>query len=472
VDPERIDDSIALDGYLALERVLLELDPRQVLDIIKRSGLRGRGGAGFPTGFKWQFVRESPGEEKYVVCNADESDPGAFMDRALLEGDPHSIIEAMTIAGRAVGAGRGIVFLRAEYPLALHRLGIALGQARAYGLLGPGILGSDFEFDIEIRLGGGAFVCGEETALVQSIEGKRSLPRPRPPFPAEKGLWGRPTLINNVETLANVPPIFLRGPEWYASVGTARSTGTKVFALGGALRNTGLVEVPLGTPLREVVEVIGGGVSEGRTLKAVQPGGPTGGCIPASLADTAIGHESFRQVGAIIGSGGLIALDDRTCMVDFVRFLLEFLVAESCGKCPPCRVGIRIMLNLVEGIARGEGSEGDLETLESLGRHVEANSLCGLGQTAPSALLSSLDHFREEFLVHIYERRCPAARCASLLTYTVDEALCDGCGLCADACPASAIEGQPHHAHHVNQEHCIRCGACLTACPPGAVDAR
>ena len=471
IDPLEIDEYIAADGYLALERALFELSPEDVLGMIHRSGLRGRGGAGFPVGLKWQFVREAEGDEKFVVCNADEGDPGAFMDRGILEGDPHSVIEGMIIAGHVIGSRQGYVYVRAEYPLAIARLGSALQQARSYGLLGDKIVGSGHSFDLEIRIGAGAFVCGEETALMYSIEGKRGMPRPRPPFPAQKGLWGKPTLLNNVETWANVPVILCRGAEWYSSVGTKGSKGTKVFALAGGVRNTGLVEVPMGITLREVVDEIGGGMRSGVPFKAVQSGGPSGGCLPATSADVPIDYESLQELGAMMGSGGLITMDEGTCMVALARFFLEFLVDESCGKCPPCRIGVRVLLNILDRITKGEGRIEDLDVLESLGDHIRRTSLCGLGQTAPNAVLSTVRHFRQEYEAHVCEHRCPAAQCRALLTYVISSELCNGCAQCADVCPSAAISGRREHAHHVDQSLCVHCGACLTVCPTDGIQA-
>ena len=471
VDPAEIDETIATGGYAALEKVLFEMKEEDVLDELKRSGLRGRGGAGFPVGLKWQFVAETPGDEKYVVCNADEGDPGAFMDRSILEGDPHSVIEAMTIAGRVIGSNQGYVYVRAEYPLAIERLGRALSQARAYGLLGENILGTDFTFDLEIRIGAGAFVCGEETALMHSIEGKRGMPRPRPPFPAQKGLFNRPTLLNNVESYANVGAILLKGSKWYSAIGSGRSQGTKVFALAGEVTNTGLVEVPMGISLREVVDEIGGGIKTGRPFKAAQSGGPSGGCIPATSADVPIDYESLQELGSIMGSGGLVIMDETSCMVELSRFFMEFLVDESCGKCPPCRIGTKVMLNLLEKITKGEATDEDIATLESVAEHVKTSSLCGLGQTAPSAVISTLRHYRAEYDAHVREKRCPSLQCKALLTYTIEKELCNGCQSCARECPVDAIVGEVKLAHEIMQDVCIHCGACMGVCPTEAVKA-
>jgi NADH:ubiquinone oxidoreductase subunit F (NADH-binding)/(2Fe-2S) ferredoxin/Pyruvate/2-oxoacid:ferredoxin oxidoreductase delta subunit len=469
VDPLEVEDYVAAEGFAALAKVVFEMTPEQVLDELKASGLRGRGGAGFPSGLKWQFVHDAPGRPKYVVCNADEGDPGAFMDRSILEGDPLSVVEAMTIAGRVVGAAQGYVYVRAEYPLAIERLGAALVAARDRGLLGRDILGSGFDFDVEIRIGAGAFVCGEETALMNSIEGKRGMPRPRPPFPAQKGLYGCPTLLSNVETWANVPQILLRGSSWYAGIGTRRSTGTKVFALAGAVRNTGLVEVPMGLSLREVVETIGGGVPGDGTFKAAQSGGPSGGCVPATAADVPIDFESLQSLGAIMGSGGLVVMDDRTCMVKLARFFLEFCVDESCGKCPPCRIGTKVMLNILDRICEGEGEPDDLDRLARLAHHVQQTSLCGLGQTAPNPTLSTLSHFRDEYLAHIIDRTCPAKECYRLVRFVIETEKCNGCGLCAKSCPVDAIFGQVKQTHVIDPDLCIHCGACLSTCPTDAV---
>lgn len=469
INPENIEEYIAYDGYKALAKVLTEMTPEQVIDWVKRSGLRGRGGGGFPTGLKWEFAAKAPGDVKYVVCNADEGDPGAYMDRSILEGDPHSVIEAMAIAGYAIGSKQGYVYVRAEYPLAVKRLEIAINQAREYGLLGKNILGTDFEFDIEIRLGAGAFVCGEETALMTSIEGHRGEPRPRPPFPAVKGLWSKPTLLNNVETYANIPVIILKGPEWFASIGTEKSKGTKVFALVGKVNNTGLIEVPMGTTVREIVEDIGGGIPGGKKFKAVQTGGPSGGCIPASLMDTPIDFDSLTALGTMMGSGGMIVMDEDTCMVDIAKFFLEFTVDESCGKCPPCRIGTRRMLEILQKITSGNGTEEDLEKLEELAYSIKDSALCGLGQTAPNPVLSTLRYFRDEYEAHVKEKRCPAGACKALLRIVIDKDLCKGCGICAKNCPANAITGQIKKPFEIDQEKCIKCGVCIEKCPFKAI---
>ena len=467
INPENIDEYIGLDGYAALGKILTEqIPPQKVIDDLKASGLRGRGGAGFSTGMKWQFTHDavSPDGVKYVCCNADEGDPGAFMDRSVLEGDPHSLIEAMTIAGYAIGAHQGYIYVRAEYPIAVDRLKIAIAQAREYGLLGRDIFGSGFDFDLELRLGAGAFVCGEETALMTSIEGKRGEPRPRPPFPANKGLFQRPTLLNNVETYANIPWIFTHGSEAYAAIGTPKSTGTKVFALGGKITNTGLVEVPMGTTLRTIVEDIGGGCPGGKKFKAAQTGGPSGGCIPASLIDTPIDYESLAAIGSMMGSGGLIVMDEDNCMVDIAKFYLEFIVDESCGKCSPCRIGTKRLLDLLTKITEGNGEPEDLDTIEELCHHIKQSALCGLGQTAPNPVLSTLTHFREEFEAHIYEKRCPAGVCKALIQYIVDPTKCKGCTRCAQGCPTGAISGAVRAPHIINQSKCIKCGACMDHC--------
>lgn len=470
IDPEKIEEYIGVGGYEALAKVLTEMTPEEVISEISRSGLRGRGGAGFPTGKKWQFVREAKGNPKYVICNADEGDPGAFMDRAILEGDPHSVLEGMAIAAYAVGAEKGYIYVRAEYPLAVKRLEVAISQARKMGLLGNRIFDTDFSFDVELRMGAGAFVCGEETALIASIEGKRGEPRPRPPYPATSGLFGKPTLINNVETFANVRHIILNGADWFAQIGTETSKGTKVFALAGQVKNTGLVEVPMGITLRELIFEVGGGVPEGRELKAVQIGGPSGGCLPASLLDVPLDYESLKQYGAIMGSGGVIVLDNTSCMVNVAKFFLEFTADESCGKCVPCRVGLRLMLSILEKIVQGEGEEEDLARLEELGRLIQSTALCGLGQTAPNPVLSTLRYFREEYLAHIREKACPAGVCPALIHYEIQPDLCRACDLCRRACPTGAVEGTPRQPpYRIIQEKCIRCGACFEACPFGAV---
>ena len=467
INPESIDEYLGVDGYTALERILTEqTPPQEIIDCLKKSGLRGRGGAGFSTGMKWQFTYDAKSDDgvKYVCCNADEGDPGAFMDRSVLEGDPFSVIEAMTIAGYTVGSSQGYIYIRAEYPIAVKRLELAISQAREYGLLGKNILGSDFSFDLELRLGAGAFVCGEETALLVSIEGKRGEPRPRPPFPANKGLFGKPTLLNNVETYANITWILNNGWEKFAAIGTEKSKGTKVFALGGKITNTGLVEVPMGTTLRTVVEDIGGGVPGGKKFKAAQTGGPSGGCIPASLIDTPIDYESLSAIGSMMGSGGLIVMDEDNCMVDIAKFYLEFIVDESCGKCSPCRIGTKRLLDLLTKITEGNGEPEDLDTIEELCHHIKQSALCGLGQTAPNPVLSTLTHFREEFEAHIYEKRCPAGVCKALIQYIVDPTKCKGCTRCAQGCPTGAISGAVRAPHIINQSKCIKCGACMDHC--------
>ena len=470
INPENIEEYIAFDGYAALGKALTEMTPDEVIQVVLDSGLRGRGGGGFPTGRKWQLACADRGKvEKYVCCNADEGDPGAFMDRSVLEGDPHSVIEAMAIAGYAIGADRGYVYVRAEYPIAVNRLSTAIAQAREYGLLGQNIFGTGFSFDIDIKLGAGAFVCGEETALMTSIEGNRGEPRPRPPFPAKKGLFGRPTILNNVETYANIPQIILKGADWFRSMGTEKSPGTKVFALGGKIKHTGLVEVPMGTTLREIVEEIGGGIPGGKKFKAAQTGGPSGGCIPASLIDTPIDYDNLMAIGSMMGSGGLIVMDEDTCMVDIAKFFLEFTVDESCGKCTPCRVGTKRLLELLEKITSGNGTMRDLERIEELAQFIKENSLCGLGQTAPNPVLSTLKYFREEYLAHIQDKRCPAGVCKALLTYKIDETKCRGCTLCARACPAGAINGSVRNPHNIDTLKCVKCGACMETCRFGAI---
>ena len=469
INPEDIDEYIAYDGYMALGKAVTEMKPEEVIQTVLDSGLRGRGGAGFPTGLKWRFATGGEGGQKYVCCNADEGDPGAFMDRSILEGDPHVIIEAMAIAAYAIGANQGYVYVRAEYPIAVQRLQIAIDQAREYGLLGNNIFDTDFCFDLSIKLGAGAFVCGEETALIASMEGGRGEPRPRPPFPAVKGLFGRPTVLNNVETYANVPQIILNGAEWFKDIGTEKSHGTKVFALGGKIYNTGLVEVPMGTTLREVVEEIGGGIPGGKTFKAAQTGGPSGGCIPASLVDTPMDYESLTEIGSMMGSGGLIVMDEDTCMVDIAKFYLEFTVDESCGKCAPCRIGNKRLLELLEKITSGNGELEDLDKIEELCHFIKENSLCGLGQSSPNPVLSTLQYFREEYEEHIVNKRCPAGVCKDLLNYTIVIDLCKGCTLCAKGCPTNAITGEVRGAHTIDPDKCIKCGVCMEKCRFNAV---
>lgn len=471
IDPENIDEYIAFDGYMALEKVLLTMTPIDVIDEVKASGLRGRGGGGFPTGLKWQFAHDAVSEDgvKYVACNADEGDPGAFMDRSVLEGDPHALIEAMAIAGFAVGAAKGYIYVRAEYPIAVNRMQIAIDQAIEYGLLGENIFGTDFAFELEIRLGAGAFVCGEETALMNSIEGKRGEPRPRPPFPANKGLFGKPTVLNNVETYANIPAIILKGAEWFASVGTEKSKGTKVFALGGKINNTGLLEIAMGTTLREIVYDIGGGIPNGKAFKAAQTGGPSGGCIPASLLDTKIDYDNLIAIGSMMGSGGLIVMDEDNCMVDVARFFLDFTQDESCGKCPPCRIGTKRMLEILERICDGKGVKGDIERLEELAVGIKASALCGLGQTAPNPVLSTIRYFRDEYEAHINDKKCPAGVCKHLLDFTIDPETCKGCGICAKKCPADAITGEKKKPYTIDTAKCIKCNACIEACPFGSI---
>ena len=469
IDPENIEEYIAFDGYAALGKCLTELSPDQVIDEILKSGLRGRGGGGFPTGLKWKFAKNSVSDKKYVCCNADEGDPGAFMDRSILEGDPHAVIEAMAIAAYAIGADQGFVYCRAEYPIAVKRLQIAIKQAREYGLLGKNIFGTDFCFDMDVRLGAGAFVCGEETALMNSIEGLRGEPRPRPPFPAVKGLFGQPTILNNVETYANVPQIINKGADWFCTMGTEKSKGTKVFALGGKINNTGLVEVPMGTTLREVIYDIGGGIPNGKKFKAAQTGGPSGGCIPASELDIEIDYDNLVAIGSMMGSGGMIVMDEDNCMVDIARFFLDFTVDESCGKCAPCRIGTKRMLEILERIVEGKGQDGDIEKLEELAQSIKTTALCGLGQTAPNPVLSTLKYYRHEYEAHIYEHRCPAGQCKALLNYKIDPDKCKGCTLCARNCPANCISGKVREAHVIDNSKCLKCGACMEKCKFGAI---
>ena len=470
VNPEKIEDYIARDGYQAIAKVLTEMTPDEVIQTMLDSGLRGRGGAGFPTGLKWKFASGNRGNvKKYVCCNADEGDPGAFMDRSVLEGDPHAVLEAMSIAGYAIGADEGYIYVRAEYPIAIHRLQIAIDQARAAGMLGKNIFGTGFDFDISLRFGAGAFVCGEETALMTSIEGKRGEPRPRPPFPAVKGLFAQPTILNNVETYANIPQIILNGAAWFASMGTEKSKGTKVFALGGKITNTGLVEVPMGTTLREVVEDIGGGIPNGKKFKAAQTGGPSGGCIPAHLIDTPIDYDNLIAIGSMMGSGGLIVMDEDNCMVDIAKFFLEFTVDESCGKCTACRIGTKRLLELLDKIISGNGEMEDIDKMQELAMYIKSNSLCGLGQTAPNPVISTLRYFKDEYVAHIVEKRCPAGVCKKLVRYSIVEEKCKGCTACARTCPVGAISGSVRNPHKIDPVKCIKCGACIQKCRFGAI---
>jgi len=469
IDPEKIDEYIARDGYKALEKALFEMKPDDIIAEMKASGLRGRGGAGFPTWMKWNFTKQVASDQKYIVCNADEGDPGAYMDRSTLEGDPHSVLEAMTIAGYTVGASIGIIYIRAEYPLAIERLKIAMKQSREYGLLGKDILGSGFDFDIEIRLGAGAFVCGEETALLRSIEGMRGMPTPKPPFPAVEGLWKKPTVINNVETWANVPVILLKGGDWFSSIGTEKSSGTKVFALTGQINNSGLVEVPMGTTLREIVFDIGGGIRNGRGFKAVQTGGPSGGVITSEFLDTPIDFDSLTAIGSMMGSGGMIVMSEDDCIIDVIKFYMDFCVEESCGKCTPCRVGTKKLYNILDKISKGKGTLEDIASMETIGEAMKKAALCGLGQTAPNPVLSTLKYFREEYLSHISEKKCKAGKCKSLVRFEIDPAKCIGCTVCARKCPANCISGERKAAHVISQDQCVKCGACFDSCKFGAI---
>ena len=465
INPECIDEYIAFDGYEALSMVLTEMDPEDVIDTIKKSGLRGRGGGGFPAGTKWEAAAKEECAEKYICCNADEGDPGAFMDRSILEGDPHSVIEAMAIAGYAIGAHKGFIYIRAEYPIAVERLRTAIGQAREYGLLGKNILGRGFEFDIEIRLGAGAFVCGEGSALMISIEGNRGEPRPKPPRATERGLFDKPTVLNNVETFANVPQIIVKGLDWYNAIGTEKSKGTKVFAVSGKINNTGLVEIPMGTSLREIIYDIGGGIPDGRKFKAAQTGGPSGGCIPAELIDTPIDYDSLTSLGSMMGSGGLIVMDESTCMVDIAKFFLEFTVDESCGKCPPCRIGTKRMLEIITRITEGKGTMEDLDELEELSHTIKRGALCGLGQSAPNPVLSTMKYFKDEYIAHVRDKKCPAGVCISMLRYIIEKESCKRCGICAKNCPVGAISGSKEEPYVIDQDKCIKCGVCMSKCP-------
>jgi len=469
IDPENIDEYLAFDGYKALEKALTTMTPQEVIDEMKKSGLRGRGGGGFPTGLKWEFAAKQKNDQKYIICNADEGDPGAFMDRSVLEGDPHVVLEAMAIGGYAIGANQGFIYVRAEYPIAVQRLEVAIAQARDYGLLGKNIFETGFDFDVEIRLGAGAFVCGEETALMRSIEGERGMPTPKPPFPAVSGLWGKPTVINNVETYANIPQIIYKGADWFSSIGTEKSKGTKVFALGGKITNTGLVEIPMGTTLREVIYEMGGGIPNNKKFKAVQTGGPSGGCITADNLDISIEYDTLVAMGSMMGSGGMIVLDEDNCMVDVARFFLDFTRDESCGKCTPCRVGTKRMLEMLEKITEGKATLEDLDKLEKLALSIKASALCGLGQTAPNPVLSTLKYFRDEYVAHVVDKKCPAGVCKALLQYTIMDDPCKKCGICAKACPVGAISGKVKERFVIDQDKCVKCGECMVKCPFKAI---